>query len=528
MRYDLLVTGGTVVNGEGTTFMADVAVKNGVIAAVGSIKGDARKHISATGLIVAPGFIDMHSHGDLRATGTTPFSGKVMQGITTEVTGQCGFSAAPVFFEKKADFANYLLPYLGRTDRGIVWRSWREYLSVLRDSPLTTNIVPLVGHGNIRAMVRGMAPGPASRGELAAMCSMLGDIRAAGCAGLSSGLVYPPGVFTPPSELEMLAKMVVDGGIYTSHIRGEGDGIADALREFFRLVERTGVSGEISHLKVTGRRRMERIGEILAMLDRQRARGFEINFDQYPYTAGSTSLSAVLPSWMFEGGPKRLFERLLDAGERRRARKEIERSVPPGREDFAHNCGTWDGVVVNQIFTRRNRRWEGMTVAEISRRRRKSPVECIFDLLLEEEGRVQAIYFSMEEEAVRMVAGKSYGFVGTDGLPGRKPHPRINGTFPRFFAQFVREQHLLSLSEAVFKCSTGPAKKLGLRNRGTVARGMAADIVVFDASRIADRATYEHPNRKPLGIEWVIVNGVVAVHRGSFGGATGGQILGRG
>lgn len=519
--YEILIKNGTVINGTSSSFTADVGITNGKITAVGDLlKQSAKKTIDASGLFISPGFIDFHSHNDRVVLNKTPFLAKITQGITTEVIGQCGLSAVPYLPGKDPEEKDNLL---GRSEISLPCL-WKDYIKLLERSPLITNIIPLVGQGNIRSLVVGLENRPSTEDEVVRMKKILSEIMETGCWGMSTGLIYPPGLFTPQEEIVSLAKVVSEfGGIYTSHIRGEGETLFPALKEILLVGERADVSVHISHMKSAGQSNWNKTDRALKMLYEGRGKGIDVTYDQYPYTASSTTATALLPPWMHEGGQDKLLARLVDKTERARARESIEKPDSDRWQNYLFYGA--EKIIINQVKSRKNRKYEGKDLSTIGKMVGEDPIETIFDLLVEEKGNVTMIVFSMCEESVKKIMREKIGFVGTDGLPGRRPHPRLWGTFPRVLGKYVREEKALSLDEVIYKFCRGPAEKLKLKGRGEIKQGNAADIVIFDADRVKDMATFENPKRRAKGIEYVFVNGGCVIERGRFTGIRSGRLL---
>lgn len=518
--YDILIKNGTIINGIGSSFTADVGIKGGMITAVGKIRQKGRREIDAAGFCVTPGFIDFHSHNDRVLLNKVPSIAKITQGITTEVTGQCGLSAVPYLSGKEPKEKDMLL---GKSDRPLPCL-WENCIQMLKASPLVTNVIPFVGQGNIRLLAVGFENRPARKDEIAGMKKIVAGIMESGCWGMSTGLIYPPGIFTSKAEIVFLAKVVADfGGLYTSHIRGEGETLFPALKELLSVGEKAGVPVHVAHFKATGHSNWNKTDRALRMLCEAREKGIDVTYDQYPYTASCTTATALLPPWMHEGGQEKLLARLTDKAERRSARESIEN---PGGEKWQN----WlfygpERIIISQVKSRKNRMYEGKNLVSISEMTGNDPIESIFDLLVEEKGNVTMIVFSMCEESVRKIMKQKIGFVGTDGLPGRRPHPRLWGTFTRILGKYVREEKVLTLDEAVYKFSRGPVEKLKLKGRGEIKEGNAADMVIFNANTVNDMATFENPNRRSRGIEYVFVNGSVAVEKGRFTGIRAGRLI---
>ncbi|MCM8769938.1 MAG: D-aminoacylase [Candidatus Omnitrophica bacterium] len=508
---DILILGGTVVNGRGRSGKLNVGIRGSHIVLVSPKVLPSRNVIQASGKVVCPGFIDVHSHGDFILTHRAPFLGKVTQGVTTEIIGNCGISAAP-FSEKTLSFFREYAPLLGQRGRGRLWFSWEEYFQIISRSALVTNIIPLVGHGNLKKLVAGYP----EREGLEKMKAILKDSLDQGVWGFSTGLIYDPGMFSRTEELIALAKVVAKaGGFYATHIRGEGENtLLPAIRETITIGQKAEIAVQVSHLKVANPTSGEKAKVVLEMLETARRNGLDITYDQYPYPAASTSLTALLPPWSRQGGWEKVKDTLADAQKREQVSQQMRDGL----------LG-WERIIISQVYTRVNRWMEGLTVKEISSKKGREPVDLVLDLLEEEKGAVSMIYFSMTEAAVETFLRQPIGFIGTDGLPSRRPHPRLWGSFPRVLSYYVREKRLLTLEEAVEKMSQAPAKKFGLRERGEIKPGNVADVVVFDPQAVKDEATFNQPTKRPSGIDWVLVNGKVVINCGRFTGSTPGKVL---
>jgi N-acyl-D-amino-acid deacylase len=516
--FDILIRRGLVVDGSGTAgFRADVAILDGRIAEVGLLPdADAATVIDATDLVVAPGFIDMHSHADFSLPVCPTAESLVHQGITAVVVGQCGFSPAPLLEETREQVIRMMDASLGRAGERLPWERWtgfKTYLEDLSRTGTSLNVVPLVGQGTVRAGVMGFAAVAQAMDE--------------GAFGLSTGLIYPPGSFTHTEEIAAIARPVGDrGGIYFSHIRGEADTLLTAISEAIRIGRESGAAVQISHFKVAGRKNWDTVERALALIDEARAEGLDVTTDLYPYLAGSTGLSALLPQWAHEGGKEAISKRLTDPGVRE------QMTVSMQSEGFAKDM-EWDRVLIS--FAPGKAEYQGRYMAELAREQGKSPHEWLFDALLETGLRANMVTFMMSEENRLRELRHPAMMIGTDGmgyaLSGSMsqglPHPRNYGTFPRILGHYVREEKVISLEEAVWKMTRFPARKLGLRDRGLVRKGHWADLTLFDPKRVADKATYVSPHQYPEGIPHVLVRGMFVVRDGVHTGARPGGVLPR-
>ncbi|NOY08110.1 MAG: D-aminoacylase [Spirochaetes bacterium] len=521
---DLIIKKGLIVDGKGKkAYHADIGIQGEKIKKIGNLTSfSSRKYIDAEGLTVAPGFIDMHSHSDLGFLSSPFTEPKIMQGITTEVVGNCGMSLAPVEKTKLALLKKYLAPFQG----GIVelpwdWKSFGEYLNHLQEHGTAVNVISLIGHGTIRTAVMGFENRPATSPEMRMMKSLLKEAMEQGAFGLSTGLIYPPGVYTPTSELiELCREVNQKGGLYVSHMRNEDYKLIESIREVIKIGREASVPVHISHFKVLGKENRGKTKEALELIEKVRKEGLDITCDQYPYTACSTVLSALLPPWVHQGGVTQLIARLQQPHLRKKIKEEMEVSY----KGILKECGGWHNVFLS--YCGKHTHWEGKNIQETAEEENKSPYELFFDLLIEGEAEATMIFFAMDKQDVQRILKYPYTMIGTDGLPARgKPHPRLYGTFPRILSRYVREERILSLEEAVRKMTALPAEKLNLKGRGLIREGMYADLVVFSQDKISDQSTYENPRRYPEGIEYVLVNGGITVDKGNPGKGLFGKVL---
>lgn len=517
--FDLIVKGGRVVDGSGNPwYRADVAVTGGRIAAVGRLSSDAERIIDAGGLVVAPGFIDTHSHSDLMLMAEPEAGQKIMQGVTTEVVGQDGLGEAPLRDDVIEDWRRYLSGLNGDPDIDWSWRSFAEYLDRLEAAGPATNVASLVGHGNLRLLAVGMEDRPPTPPEFDEMKGLLAEAMRQGAFGLSTGLIYPPCVYADSAELVELCRVVAAyGGLFVVHMRNEGDRLLESIDEVVAVGREAGVPVHISHFKASGKRNWGKVGDALELLEQARMEGVDVTVDQYPYTAGSTFLGSLLPVWAHEGGTARMLERLRDKSTRRRIASDM--SVEGRSRDWG-----WGNILVTSVKTEGNRQFEGETVEEIAEARRQTPIDVVLNLILEEENAVTMVGFSMSEDDVRTVMRSPLQMVCTDGIVLGKPHPRAYGSFPRVLGRYVREG-VLRLEGAVRKMTSLPARTFGLHNRGLLRPGMCADITIFNPETVIDRATYQDPVQFPEGVEYVIVNGEVTVEDGEHTGVRAGHVL---
>jgi len=516
---DLVIRGGTVVDGTGAPGRrADVAVRDGRIAAVGEIgPAGGATEIDATGRVVAPGFIDIHSHSDESVLVNSALESALHQGVTLVVAGNCGGSSAPAIGLAAAELDREL----ERIDLRRTWTSFGEYASAVEASGTAINFSSLVGHGTLRMCVMGADDRAPTGGELAAMQALLAAALADGAVGLASGLIYPPSAYGTTDELAALCGVVRErGGLYASHIRNEGDDLFAAVEENLEIGRRSGVRVQLSHHKASQQRNWGKVRESTAMIERAQAAGVDVIADQYPYTASSTGLAVTIPKWAHAGGAAELCRRLADPAVRVRI-----------RDEYTETERNWSHIVVARA--RHEPEWSGRTVAELAAAAGRDPLEWTADALIAHDGAIDIIHHSMLEDDVRYVMTKPWVCIGSDSranapygpLSFGKPHPRAYGTFPRVLGHYARELGILTLEDAVRKMTSLTASRLGLRDRGVVREGAWADLVVFDPERIIDVATYDDPHRYPRGIDHVIVNGVVALDHDETRPVRGGRFL---
>ncbi len=501
-----VVVGARVVDGTGKPAdNLDVFITDGSIVDV-RLHADShpgRRVIDATGLTLTPGFIDVHSHGDNAPLLDADDTSKILQGVTTEVVGNCGFSLAPSSPANKQQLVQYFegmfpTPF----DVGF---TFADLLQLTDRRGYVTNYAPLVGHNALRIAAMGMDRRAPTKSELRAMERMVDEALASGAFGLSTGLIYPPGAFSQTDEITALAKRLPPNCIYTSHIRGEASTSMRALSEAIEIGKVSGRRVQISHHKAMGSKHWGKSLESLALLEDARRMGVDVWQDVYPYDASATVLKAILPQEFHEGGTDATLARLKDSQQLARLRKMLE-SDSDEFESFVSLAG-YDRII---IASTESRRYEGQSLTEIAREMASSPFEALVHVLVSERLKAAIIFYAIDESDVQRIVCDEHTVIGTDGAaPGLagKHHPRTYGTFPRVLSRYVREFGTLSLEQAVQKMTSVPAKIFRLRSRGTIAPGQVADLVAFDANSIADDLDYGDPKRAPKGIAWVMVNG---------------------
>jgi N-acyl-D-amino-acid deacylase len=487
MAYDLIIRNGTVIDGSGKPgFVADVGVQDSRIVAVGTVSGSAKQTVGATGRVVAPGFIDVHAHDDFALLDRPLCDFKIMQGVTTEVIGNCGFGAAPASAAYRHflhGFGAVLFGPLGQFS----WETTDEFFRLLEARPPSVNVVAQIPHAAVRYGVLGADKRPPSPAELARMQALIREGMDAGAVGLSTGLYYLP--HTQTDEVIALAKVVAEyGGLYATHMRNEAGRLLDSITETLRVGEEAGVAVQISHHKAMGRQNWGKVTESLALVDQARQRGLDVTSDAYPYIAGSTTLAALA-----SGGSLELV-----------SPADVLIASTPNRHEY-----------------------EGKTLDEICRLLEKPLEQVVRDILAEEGEGVVAVIFGMEEADVRRVLAHPTTMIGSDGIPSveGKPHPRLYGTFARVLGTYVRDERLLLLEDAVHRMTGLPSQKFRLTDRGVIREGAYADLVIFDSHTVADVGTYQEPRRYPPGIDYVIVNGKVTADHGRHTGERSGKML---
>lgn len=525
--FDVVIENGSVIDGTGTAARrADVAVEGGRIVAVDDLRSaDARARIDASGRVVTPGFIDMHTHSDVALLLNPEAHSKIRQGVTLEVIGNCGSSPAPYVGPMAEQIR---LRMSASSPQELVdwsWTTYGEYLDRLQAGGTALNVVGLVGHVTLRIAAMGFERRPPTEEEQARMRALVRESLAGGAFGMSTGLMTPPCSYADTEELVDLAGVLREhDAFYFSHIRGEGDTLFRATAEAIEIGERAGVSTEIAHHKAAFRPNWGRMPRVLKLSEWARERGVDVNFDVYPYTAGSAGLTQLIPDWAHAGGISALLGRLRDPVQRERIRDDVERF---GRE--------WDRTYVTSVKTEANREYEGKPLAAIAEMRDLTPIDAMFALLEEEGGQVGMLHHIMDPADVDAVISHPLCMIGSDGSSLRpdgplgqgRHHPRSYGTFPRVLQEYVRERGVLTLEQAIHKMTGQAANKLRLADRGLVRAGNHADLVVFDPATVAEGSSYENPYQYPQGIDLVMVNGEIVVQHGEHTGRLPGRVLRR-
>jgi len=525
MKIDLLIKNGFVFDGTGSEpFGADIGIAGDKITFISrspkKISQRGVKVIDATGLAIAPGFIDTHGHSEFTLLADPRAEGKICQGITTEINGNCGLSAAPLYGEafnrRQEDLKEYTI-----RER---WATFKEYFKILEKKGLTINFATLAGHGNIRASVTGYEDRKLTRAELKKMCALMKKSIQEGALGFSTGLIYPPGMYSDTEELIEMARCCKNL-IYTSHMRSEGDELIESIKEIIKIGKEAEIKVHISHIKTSGEENWHKINNVITLLQESNREGDYLTCDRYPYTASSTDLDTVLPTWTYAGGSKEELKKIKSSKFQNQIKKEIRDAHP--------SDGYWDKVFISSVHSEKNMWMEGKSLSDIAHIKGKEPVDELCEILIQEKLKVSAIFSFMHEENLKRFLSLPYCMVGSDSSarsfsgPTRKgkPHPRGFGSFPRFLGTYVRDGKLMSMNEAIHKITMLPAKTFGIEKRGILKKGLFADIVVFDPEKIIDKATFHEPFSRTEGIYYVIVNGLPVMREGEMTGINAGKVL---
>lgn len=511
--FDLLIRNGKIIDGTGSPwYYADVAIKDGKIAEIGKLTtAKAVEEIDAQYQVVAPGFIDMHTHSDLVILDEALIEAKVRQGITTDLLGQDGIAAAPLPKEFVSTWQKNLAGLDGTPTITWDWETVGEYIGKIERNKPSYNLAVLAPHGNIRMEVMGLANRAATDEEIVQMQHVLRRSLDEGAVGFSTGLIYPPCCFAEMKELEALCQVISEYGVpLVIHQRSEGDEILESMDELIDMMKRCGAHLHFSHLKNCGKDNWHKTVDVLSKIDEARALGLEVTFDQYPYIAGSTMLSAILPPWAHAGGTETMLERLAEPELRYQMIEEMKTALK-GWDSMSKWAG-WDGIIVTSVESAEKQYCVGKTMIEIAELdMNPNYAEVALDLILHEKNSVGMIDFVMNEESVKAILTHPAGTIGSDGLLGGEPHPRAYGSFPRILGKYVREEKITTLEEMIRRMTSQPARIIGLQDRGIIRTGLAADIVIFNPDTINDQATFEVPRQHNIGIYAVIVNGDIII-----------------
>lgn len=531
---DLLVTNARIIDGTGAPGRdGAVAVRAGRIVDVVDPQGvaayaaRATRTIDAKGRVLAPGFIDLHSHSDVPLVTDGNAQSKIRQGVTTEVIGESG-SIAP----QAAPSANQ------------PWTDFAGYFGLLEKQGIAVNLISYVGLGTARELVVGNDNRVATPDEITKMQDLVTASMQQGAAGVSTGLIYPPNAYASLDELVALSTPAAAlGGRYASHLRNDGKKLREGIEEAIAVGERAKLPVHVFHIKVTGQANFGRMKEVVELVEAAQKRGVKVTADVYPYVASSTSLTATLPQWVMDGGPDKMVERLKDRGTRAKVKRDMQ-DPNAAWDNRYQSAGTWANVQLASIGRTRgvattdespNRKYEGMRVADAAKAAGKDPFDFVFDLLADTRGSVGCVYFIMAEDDVKLAMRQPWVAVGSDGsalsiegpLRSGVPHPRNFGTFPRVLGKYVRDEKVIPLEEAIRRMTSLAATISQLTDRGTIAKDKWADLVIFDPATVRDTATFENPFSYPQGIDTVIVNGQVVLDEGTHTGTKPGKVLRR-
>ena len=529
-QYDLIIRGGSVYDGTGTEPRnVDIAITGETIAKIGDLT-DAHSSIDidATDLRIAPGFIDIHTHSDISALFNPKMESMVSQGVTTQVTGNCGLSLALATRDERFFFEKRWLRQFGVS---ITWDSLDENLRLVEENGIATNYLTLVGQGTLRKRVMGQDNRPPNAKEMQTMKTHLFHAMEEGAWGMSTGLEYTPSSYADVAELAELSEVVAHrNGLYASHLRNEGDTLIESVSEALEIGARAHIPVQISHHKSEGRRNWGKVKTTLEMISKARSNGVDVQLDQYPYTAFQTSMSVqFLPTWANVGDNDAVLARLTSPETRQSILDDIRRNHPEW-DDLGENS-VWDGVEI--AMARTHRRLQGRTIGELARQSGANPIEYALDLITEERNFISAINFAINEEDIALVLQYPCTMIGSDAV-GASPegkmgedhvHPRCYGTFPRVLGRYVRENNVISESAAIVKMTSLPASRLGIKKRGELKEGYYADIVIYDPKTIIDKATYRDPHKFADGVVTTIVNGGIVWKNGAHTERLPGMVL---
>ena len=508
--YDLIIKNARIIDGSGSPwYRADLAVKDGKIATIGKLNEQAGKIVDAEDKYLAPGFIDIHSHSDGSILNCPSNESRLLQGTTTELTGNCGDSMAPI---GKATVA---------PERGFA--TVADFLAKVEENGIATNFAMLVGHGTVRDAVMGYSSEKASPQQIEEMKAITAKAMEDGAFGISSGLIYPPGCYADTDELSEVASAVAPfGGLYSTHMRNENVRVVESVKEAIEIAERSGARLQISHHKVTSKQNWEESCRTTsALIEKARKRGLDAACDQYPYSASATGLDSNIPRWAFEGGFDAMMKRLEDPETRAQLRDQSNKS----------HEGRWGDIYVAYVQTEKNQWMVGKSITEIADALGgKDYADTCFDIVADEHGHVGEVNFGMCEEDIEYIMSQPFTMTGSDGesmpltAPG-KPHPRNFGTMVRMLAHYCRDRKLFSIETAIHKITALPASRMGLSDRGVIKAGMWADLVLFDLDKLSDNPSYADPQQACGGILQVYVNGVLAAENGKVTGSRSGMVL---
>ncbi len=532
-EVDILIRGGRLVDGTGNpSFLGDVAIRGNRIVAIGQLGSPAAERVvEANGLAVAPGFVDIHNHSDYSLIADGDAQSMIRQGVTSMILGE-GESAAPIGGLQSASFRRVLFEG-GLPD----WIDFAGYFARLLRQGISTNVGSYVGSSQVWTYVRGERSGPPTPAELDRMQGLVRESMRQGALGVSSSLSGPPGSWIDTGTIIAMCRAAAPfGGSYSTHLRTEGLGVFEAVAEAIEIGRGANVPVDIIHLKIAEHSMWGQMPKLIAFIARARSEGVQVQANVYPYRAGQNDLATIIPPWAHEGGADAMIARLKDPSLRPRIENEILHGIP-GSSWYDHYTatGSWEGMLLVSLSNPQYKRFQGMRMNQVIATLNKPAIDALFELLEANGGSVPTVYFHHSEEDMRYALQQSFVSVGSDGtavatlgpLSTGHPHPRYYGTFPRVLGRYVREEHVLTLEEAIRKMTSANAAKIGVFDRGILRPGMIADVTVFDAAHIIDNATYESPHQYATGVEFVVVNGKIVIDHGQPTGARPGTILKR-
>jgi N-acyl-D-amino-acid deacylase len=514
--FDLIISGGMIIDGSGKEgYRADVGILKEKISAIGQLVPEmGHRLIHAEHLVVAPGFIDPHTHSDFTILLDPYAESKIRQGVTTEIAGNCGFSVFPVRSETLPAVKDYTRFFPGELTWQ--WSDYRRYLDILMDRGIACNFASHAGHGMLRIYTMGFSDRPPEVEVLNQMASLLKEALAQGAIGLSLGPGYPPGSYAKKEEFIFLGRLLrsYPRALIAVHLRNEGDHLIDSVEEMIDVARETAVPVHIAHHKAAGTKNWGKVEQTLEMMVEAEKKGIDLSCDVYPYTAGNTTIVSLFQNEAMRDGIQGFLKRLESPGERRRISGQLAVE--------ADRMGGWENIRIGTVKTDANKKWEGKNIGEIAAARGIDEASALMDLCYEEKGAINVVLFYIREKDLEQVMRHPKSMIGSDGkilniegpLAEGKPHPRNFGAFPRVLSRYVRERKILSLPEAIRKMTSAPAKRFSIESRGLIQEGYFADLTIFDPERIQDRATFDHPLQYPEGIEYVLVNGEVVLDQG--------------
>jgi len=523
-EFDILIRNGRIVDGAGNpSFIGDVAIRNQRIAAMGKLStATAKRVIDAAGMIVAPGFIDIHNHSDYTLLADGDAQSMIRQGVTSMIFGEGG-SAAPVGGKQES-----------RANRE-GWTDFKGYFDRLLKQGISPNIGTYVGSSQVWTYVRGERAGPPTAAEVTEMQAIVRQAMQQGALGVASSLSGPPGAWLDTATLVAMCKVAGEyGGIYSTHMRTEGIGVFESVAEAIDIGRRAGVPVDIIHLKLADHTLWGKMGELVSTIAQARANGQDVTANVYPYRAGQNNLASIIPPWAHEGGTQAMLARLKDPALHDRLVKEVEHGIP-GTNWYNHYTatGSWEGMLLVSLSNPEYKRFEGRRMNEVIRTIGGNPVDVLFKVLADNRGSVPTIYFHHDENDMRLALKQPFASIGSDGTavavsgPTAQghPHPRYYGTFPRVLGRYVRDEKVLTVEDAIRKMTSANAAKIHVFDRGLLRPGLWADVTVYDAAKIIDNSTWEKPHQYADGVQYVIVNGGVVLDQGRHTGARPGAIL---